>query len=216
MKKKFSLIISNTARSFEYLKCLSNSKLIPEYILYLNNNSNNKFFKIFKKKKFFFSNLKPKIFKTKKINKSVSKYILSHKTNNIIYSGYPGIILKNKKLLSQKNLIHSHPGKLPEYKGSTTIYYSLLKDKKIFCSTLILNNKIDSGEVLFIKKYSIPKNIKKIDKDFDNKIRSKNILLYLKKCRSKNIVSKNKNTYPYFVIHPLLRSIVFKKYEKNF
>ena len=38
-----------------------------------------------------------------------------------IFSGYSGEIIKNKIVL-KKNLIHFHPGDLPSYKGSTTIF----------------------------------------------------------------------------------------------
>ena len=64
-------------------------------------------------------------------SKLVVKKIIKSKFNNFIYSGYPGEIVK-KFMLNKKKFIHFHPGKLPEFKGSTTIFYSILLKKKIF------------------------------------------------------------------------------------
>tara|TARA_B100002019_G_C21238619_1_gene584172 strand:+ start:346 stop:984 length:639 start_codon:yes stop_codon:yes gene_type:complete len=210
MQNKFSIIVSNTARSVCYLKELKLNKLVPENIIYVNDLSNNKTSKLLKKRKFFFESSSLKVFNNKMIDKKISSYLLNLKSKNIIYSGYPGIIIKEEELLNQKNLIHAHPGKLPEYKGSTTIYYSILKEKKIYCSTIILNKKIDGGKILTVKKYPLPKNIKLIDKGYDNLIRAKNIIYFLKNFKRK-IFKKNIYSIPYYVIHPILRSIVLYK-----
>ena len=133
---------------------------------------------------------------------------------NLVFSGIPGYIIKDNLFLKKINLIHCHPGKLPKYKGSTTIYYTLLKNKKINCSSIILNNKLDSGKILLVKSFKLPTNIKTIDKDYDDLIRSKTListLKNLKKLKTKKINNKVDN--PYFVIHPVLRSIVFKRFS---
>ena len=210
MPVKFLIIVSNTSRSLCYLKNLKKNNLPPETIIYLDDLSNNYFSKSLKKNKFFFNSTYIKRFNTKIIKKKISSYLLKIPIKNIIYSGYPGIIINEKKLLKARNLIHAHPGKLPEYKGSTTIYYSLLKQKQIYCSTIILNEKIDSGNILMIKKYITPKNIKLIDKEYDDIIRANNIVLFIKKFKNK-IIKKNNKTTPYYVIHPILRSLVLNK-----
>ena len=212
MLKKFFIIITNTSRSLAYLKILKKNKIIPHEIIYLNNGIKNKFSIALKKKKFYFPKIKIKIFKNDNVSNNVSKYLLRRNIKNVIYSGYPAKIVKNKKTLKKLNFIHSHPGKLPEFKGSTTIYYSLLKYKKIFCSTIILNENIDGGKLLFTKRYPIPSNILSIDKKYDNLIRSKNLLYVLKNfIKLKPKKQKKNDKYPYHVIHPVLRSIVFKK-----
>ena len=57
----------------------------------------------------------------------------------------------------------------------------MLKENKIFCTTFVLNPKIDSGKILLINEYPIPKNIKIIDNEYDDKIRAKNIVQVLQK-----------------------------------
>lgn len=216
MIKNFAIIISNTSRSVEYLRYLKRYNFSPKYIIYLDDMSKNKARNSLKKENFFFPEIILKKFKSTDINQIISNYIFSKKVKNIIYSGYPGVIVKNLKLLKSKNLIHNHPGKLPQYKGSTTIFYSLLNEKKIFCSTIILNEKIDSGKVLCINNYPVPRNIKDIDRKYDDKIRSLNMIRFLKnKDQIKKIKKSNKKKLPYYVMHPLLRLIVFKLNAKN-
>ena len=210
MQTKFAILVSNSARSICYLKYLKKNNLKPKNIVHLDDLSNNYFAKFLKKKNFYFESTHIKKFNTKTINKEVSSYLLKIPSKIIIYSGYPGIIIKKKKLLTAKNIVHAHPGKLPEYKGSTTIYYSLLKEKKIYCSTIVLNEKIDSGKIVMIKKYMVPKNLKLIDKEYDNEIRANNIVLFIKKLKKTN-VKKNIYSTAYHVIHPVLRSIVLNK-----
>ena len=217
MQIDFSILVSNTSRSCSYLKEFKKNKLEPESIIYLDDKSNNKYFRILKKNKFFFPKIKVNKFYSKNISKSISNFIYRNITKVIVYSGYPGVILKYKKTLKNNFFLHSHSGKLPKYKGSTTIYYTLLNEKKIYCSTILMNDKIDEGKILLIKNYNLPKNIKEIDKDFDDLIRSKNLVFLLKNFNLKKKVKLLKHNYkPYYVIHPEIRSAVFKKYEKNF
>ena len=157
MPEKFNILITNTKRSIQYLKLLNKKKLFPNQVIYLDDNKkNNISHKL--KKILYFKKYNLSIFKTNNINNfKVVKCLTKSKIKNIIYSGYPAKIVKSKKLLKEKNLIHSHPGFLPYYKGSTTIYYSILNEKKIYCTTFIMNEKIDSGKILLTKRYKIPK-----------------------------------------------------------
>ena len=54
MKNNFSIIVSNTSRSYQYLRQLKKNKLIPKDIIYLNDGSNNLIAKKIKLNKFFF------------------------------------------------------------------------------------------------------------------------------------------------------------------
>tara|TARA_B100000767_G_C19553177_1_gene445815 strand:+ start:452 stop:748 length:297 start_codon:yes stop_codon:yes gene_type:complete len=96
MQTKFSILVSNSARSICYLKYLKKNNLKPENIIYLDDLSNNYFAKFLKKKIFYFKSIHIKKFNTKTINKEVSSYLLKIASKIIIYSGYPGIIIKKK------------------------------------------------------------------------------------------------------------------------
>lgn len=126
--KNLGLIISQTERSLSYLKILRKIDIkLDVIIVYGNKFESLKKFNSFKSKIYYF--------KGKKISKLISNKILSLATKNFIVSPYPGEIIKDENLLKKKSLFHVHPGKLPEYKGSTIIYYSILNKKKnlLFC-----------------------------------------------------------------------------------
>ena len=210
---KYYLILSNNERSYEYLKLLIQNNKKPIFCIHLDIKNKKifrlKILKLINKEKISF-----KSFKSDNIDqKRIVNFLLNLKEKVFVYSGYTSKIIKNKHILNKKILLHSHTGKLPEYKGSTTIYYSLIKNKKIYCTTFVMNNEIDKGKILLIKKYKLMKEIKNIDK-YDNQIRAKNMLLTLnnfnqliKSKKKYTNVEKNKN---YFIIHPILRYIALK------
>ena len=209
---KYLIFLSNNERSYEYLKLLINKKKYPNFIIHLdykkNNKSKNKIFSIIKKKKLNF-----KSFKGSSVDqKNIKKFLINLNDKIFVYSGYSAKIIKNKFILKKKIFLHSHTGKLPKYKGSTTIYYSLIEEKKIYCTTFIMNSQIDQGAILLIKKYPLLKNYKNID-DYDNKIRAKNILITLNNFyKLKKNIKKYKDNYSsYYIIHPILRYIALKK-----
>ena len=100
---------------------------------------------------------------------------------------------------------------MPSFKGSTTIYYSLLKAKCIYCTTFILSKNLDQGKLLYIQKYKIPNSIKKIYNKFNYFIRTKNLIDVLKNNYRNNYETKSHKKTPYYVIHPVLRAIVMNK-----
>ncbi len=209
---KYSIILSNNERSYEYLRLLIDKNKIPSFIIHLDFKNIN----IFRKKIINLINNKKinyKSFKTDNVDKKdIEKFIINLRDKIIIYSGYSGKIIKNKSVLKKKILLHSHTGKLPNYKGSTTIYYSLINEKKIFCTTFIMNHNIDKGKILLIKRYPLLKNNKNID-SYDNKIRAQNILTTLNNFNKLNKSKKNykDNFSSYYIIHPVLRYLALKK-----
>lgn len=209
----FSLILADTSRSYMYLKNIIKENISVENILIYSNKKHTKLRKLCLKNKLDFLKIK-----TKSINSKIStKKILSIENKNFIFSGYPGEIVKNEILL-KKNFFHCHPGKLPEFKGSTTIYYTLLLKKNIYCSVIKISSKIDSGEIFFERKFNKPLNKIAIEKKFDDKIRSITICEFLKKKKLKKIKYKSPKKYlsSYYICHPLLRQLIIKKGYLNF
>ena len=58
-----------------------------------------------------------------------------------------------------------------------------------------MNEKIDSGKILLIKRYKIPKKIRSIDIDYDNEIRANNICNVIKKIDLLKKKAKNNNFF---------------------
>jgi len=209
---KFSAVLSSNLRSFIYIKELVDKSLYPSSIIFLINKKNkflnNKIFKVINK----IDNISIYKYEKNTIDDPlvVSK-ILNLKEKVVIYSGYGGKIIKSKKLLNNKLFLHSHPGKLPSFKGSTTIYYSILKLRKIYCTTFIMNSSIDEGRILLVKEYALPKDFKELDA-FDNYMRIQNIIIVLKSFAKFMKIKQKKylRFYPhYYIAHPILRYLVF-------
>lgn len=203
---KFGLILSDTSRSKSYLNTLLKNKFYPSEVIFYSDTRNNKILQILKKKLLNF-----KYFKVNNINKAIiSNYIIKSKINKFIYSGYPGELVK-REVVNKKFIIHIHAGKIPDFKGSTTIYYSILLKKKVFCTALRLNEKIDSGRILLIKKYRPPLQKKLIESTYDDYIRANTLIDLLKLKKYKHYKKKKIKFLNYYIAHPIIRALVSNK-----
>ena len=204
MQKNISLILANTKRSYFYFSEIKKNKIhIDTVVIYSKKNS--KLLQLIKeyplKKKLFF-------IKIENINsRSVINLIKKIKSKFILFSGYSAEIVKDNDLF-KKNLIHCHPGLLPKYRGSTVIYYSLIEDKKINVSLFKLTKKIDQGEVLYTKNFKIPNKIISIEKNYDDKIRSKTLISFLLSVKNKIKKQYSADLNAYYIAHPCLRNIL--------
>ena len=90
----------------------------------------------------------------------LNKVFLKNK-ENFLFSG--GGILP-KKLFENKhtNLIHIHPGFLPNIKGADGLLWSIKKRKKLGVSAFIMNEKLDCGDIIIRNNINFPKITKKI------------------------------------------------------
>lgn len=131
----------------------------------------------------------------------------------ILYSGFGGILLRKPLFEIGKKYLHAHGGYLPDYKGSTTNYYSLIDESAIGASTLFLNQEIDSGQVLHRKKFYLDSDKENIDHIYDSAARCKvlveTISHYTKTSQWKvipeDVSSLEGETY--HVVHPILKHI---------
>ncbi|MDC0402609.1 formyltransferase family protein [Candidatus Pelagibacter sp.] len=207
-----NLILSESKRSLTYLeKIIINKIKINKIILYSNKLGD--VFRYVKKKKIIDKLI---ICKTNNINSSlINKNLKLNKSSYNIISTYPGEIVKNFSLLKKK-LLHCHPGDLPKFKGSTTIYYSIILKQKICVTIFIMNKSIDSGKIIYKKYFNCPKNLITLEKNFDNKIRSLTLINFLKKKRNYKYRNFKDKFPPYYIAHPIIRQIILnKKYLKN-
>ena len=242
MYNNFGLILADTIRSKAYITNLLRERYYPKWILILGNNKNNNLPGGLSKN--FLSTQNEKDYWTKfdfdhsksltelldeynlKYIKSKSKDINSDEVISsikkagpeiIIYSGYGGVILKEKVLSQGKKFLHVHGGFLPQYKGSTTNYYSILNEGYIAASSIIMSNELDSGPILLRKKFKVPKNKILIDDKIDSIIRAQLLILTLKKFegfkKPINFSIKKRKGELFFIIHPVLKhiSILSKK-----
>ena len=133
-------------------------------------------------------------------------YIKNSQIDFYIFSG--GGILKNEILNSGVKFIHFHSGIVPLYRGSTTFYYSILNEKKCGVTAYIMDENLDTGEVISQKIFEKPDH-EFVDEVYDSHIRSETLIDVMKN----NLIEKNQFTIQnpegitYFIIHPILKHI---------
>ncbi|MBT8363651.1 MAG: CDP-glycerol glycerophosphotransferase family protein, partial [Deltaproteobacteria bacterium] len=138
----------------------------------------------------------------------------------VIQMGYPRMDrFFNERIDTEslKERFGCTPGKptivwLPSYRGSTTVYYSLLNDRNCGVSAILLSKNIDEGPLVGRRTYPPPPADVDIDYVYDGVIRS-NLLIsvlqdYIEKGYFPDIYQQDANEgYTYYVIHPVLKHL---------
>ena len=131
--------------------------------------------------------------------------------DTLIYSGYGGVILRLPILETGKKFLHVHGGYLPEFKGSTTNYYSILADRFIGASSIFMTEDIDGGPIIRRRKFPLPKRVEHMDFIYDSAVRARVLVETLEDAYQEghwNFESPNNsggNTY--YIIHPVLKHL---------
>jgi methionyl-tRNA formyltransferase len=150
----------------------------------------------------------------------VNKYIKSSCLELIIFSGFGGEIVSSSILELGVPILHLHSGWLPEYRGSTTIYYSIIEKKECAVSAILLESKIDTGPIVARKKYPLPPSDIDIDNLYDNAIRSDLLVdVLLEWNKNKSFVYNKKilngSSKNFYVIHPILKHLAMLQLKNN-
>lgn len=129
----------------------------------------------------------------------------------LIYSGYGGALLRRELLACGKQFLHVHGGYLPDFKGSTTNYYSLLAENALGASALFLTAEIDSGPVLFRRRFPPPCERTEIDHRYDAAARARVLIDTLQAYRANGEwrfdLPDNRGGSTYYIIHPVLKHL---------
>ncbi|MDP2736033.1 MAG: hypothetical protein Q8P12_07570, partial [bacterium] len=123
--------------------------------------------------------LKPRLLVTDDFNHpETRRAVLALPGDTLLIS--PAGILRQNLLDCGKRFLHLHPGRLPQYRGSTTFYYSLLEEKSLSCSAFLLSEALDSGPVLHVKHLSQVTTRLDIDSLLDPLLRAATLVELLK------------------------------------
>lgn len=142
----------------------------------------------------------------------IIEYLSIHRPKLVIYSGYGGELVPEEMLGLGIPFLHLHSGWLPEYRGSTTAYYSLLNDGNCGVTAILLKPEIDNGDIVARKKYPAPPSGVDIDHLYDNAIRadllSKVLAGWMKNHEFEGFVEQDESeSQTYYVIHPVLKHL---------
>ncbi|MBD5444737.1 MAG: hypothetical protein HDR29_04210 [Lachnospiraceae bacterium] len=227
--KDFALLAADTARTKAYLNAMIQEDVLPGICIvysdniskmqeeaeqYNNMGNDNKYFDInMPVLSFLEKGNIPYIFaEDKDINSAqIENVIRNLPQKYIIYSGYGGYILKPHLFRLGKKYIHVHAGILPKYRGSTTIYYSYLQEKKFGATAIFLSEGIDEGEVIACETFEVPKEPVDIDYIYEPYIRSRVLVQVMRSYLLKSEITSHRQdaegAETYFIIHPVLKHI---------
>lgn len=137
---------------------------------------------------------------------AIGKYDVDY----VVFAGYGGQILSEDHFKGSKRYIHCHPGWLPQERGSTTIYYSILMDRNPSVTVFFMSAEIDKGQMILRKSFQMPDSMVDIDFYVDNLYRSESLfegLIALIQEKDRIVASNDEEDQEYYVIHPLLKHI---------
>jgi len=129
----------------------------------------------------------------------------------LIYSGPGGAILRKQILSTGKRFLHTHSGILPFFRGSTTVYYSLLKEGDCGATAFFMDEQIDTGHLIRTQRFPAPQDRTTIDLYYDPLIRSQLLVEVLQEyVRSGEMPLVPQDSLvgdTYYIIHPVLKHI---------
>lgn len=144
-------------------------------------------------------------------NASETRQLLAHADADIlVYSGVPGQIVSAETLACGPVFLHLHSGWLPDYRGSTTVFYALLDGTEPAVSALLLDPRIDTGPLLARRRYPRPEAGMDVDRLYDSAIRADLLTRVLEVyAQSGRLPDPEAQTQgegrTYYVIHPVLK-----------
>ncbi len=134
----------------------------------------------------------------------------------VIYSGYGGQLVSRELLSQGAPFLHAHSGWLPDYRGSTTVYYSLLAGEGCGVSVIQMVPAIDQGPILARRRYPAPPVGVDIDYFYDSAIRADLMTEVVEQWQKNNHLGRieaQEEGADYYVVHPLLKHLALLSLE---
>ena len=130
----------------------------------------------------------------------------------VIYSGVGGQTVAGPVLDLGPKFLHLHSGWLPEFRGSTTLYYALLDQQLPGVTALLLDRGIDTGPILVRQHYPKPCAGLDLDLTYDSAIRADLLARVMRGYLVSGALpvpeeQKQEPGRPYYVIHPVLKHV---------
>lgn len=129
----------------------------------------------------------------------------------VIFSGYGGQIVGRQLLDMDAPFLHVHAGTLPDYRGSTTTYYSMLERGDCAASAFLLRAGIDTGPVIAQRHYPCPTRGMDVDRLWDAAIRA-DLLVHAVTLLGQHgtavaVEQEPGSGHTYYVVHPVLKHL---------
>jgi methionyl-tRNA formyltransferase len=129
----------------------------------------------------------------------------------LVYSGPGGVILDAPVLTAGPRFLHCHAGRLPDYRGSTTVYYSLLDEGTCSVTAFIMTETLDGGPIVAQQTYPPPADPETLDLYYDPWIRAQLLADVLSEYRARGELDerpqRSDEGETYFIVHPVLKHL---------
>ena len=112
---------------------------------------------------------------------SINNFLIKDNPKLILLGGV-GIIKEGVIRLPEKGVLNSHPGSLPEYRGSYVVQWAIKNNEPIAITVHMVDEGIDTGNIILSQKVDLPKT-----KSFSY------INNYITKLQAENLVLAAKN-----------------------
>lgn len=150
----------------------------------------------------------------------VAELVASHAPALTVYSGFGAQIVGEGLLKAASPLLHIHSGWLPEYRGSTTLYYSLLDGKGVGATALLIDRSIDTGPIVARRRYPPPPAGFDVDYLYDAMVRADLLVRVLGEWSEKGgfsgLIPQNpEEGETFYVIHPVLKHLALLSLEQE-
>lgn len=136
----------------------------------------------------------------------------------LLFSGPGGVILDGELLNAGPRFLHVHAGTLPEYRGSTTVYYSLLAEGQCGATAFVMNEEIDEGAIVARETYPPPTEPETLDLYYDPWIRAQLLVDVFRTYREEGTLPETPQDASagetYYIVHPVLKHIALLSIEE--
>jgi methionyl-tRNA formyltransferase len=140
-------------------------------------------------------------------NPELMRYVATSNVDYFVFTG--GGILKEGILGAGPKFLHLHPGIVPQYRGSTCFYYSIMQDNNVGVTAFIMDKNLDTGDIVYQRIFPKPNHIY-IDDVFDPHVRSETLVDVFKNQLLEKGKFKKQNPNEgetYYIIHPVLKHV---------
>ena len=150
----------------------------------------------------------------------VEEWLARASPDLLIFSGFGGEIIEERVLDHGVPILHVHSGWLPDYRGSTTIYYSALREGDCGATAILLDSDIDTGPIVARKRYPLPPPGVDIDYVYDSSIRADLLIEVLHDWvanggRFNNLIPQPVGGLTHYIIHPVLKHLAIERISQR-
>ncbi len=206
---RFGMLAAETSRSRAYLQMMARTGLRPGHVIVVDDGGNSPSGVADIVKSLGVSH---EVFRGVSINDAAMARAVAHSGLELfVYSGPPGVKVGRQLLRAGAELLHVHAGRLPQQRGSTTTYYSLLEEGVAWASAIVLAEQLDRGAVVAQRCYAPPEDGAMIDHEYDARIRADLLARVLRRYVQLGALPRLPQALSgvmHYVMHPVLRHVV--------